>query len=143
MNGLLITVEVRSVYGLEKIYPVDEAAMRFATIARSKTLTVPVLKQIMALGYEVRYQQPHDDVFGSGGVMDRLIERDRAAVAVSLGMTGRARSLVPLSVSSPSSRRIAFVRSMRACSLPCRLLTWRSMRSWQRMAAPASIKATE
>lgn len=90
--SLLITVEVRSVYGRDTIYPVDEAAKAFASIAGTTTLTVPVLKQIMVLGYEVRYQKPSDSVFGPGGVMDRLIERDRAAVASSLGITGRARS---------------------------------------------------
>ena len=77
MNGLHITVEVRSVYGRDTIYPVCDAAKAFASIAGTTTLTVSVLKQIIGLGYEVRYQQPRDAVFGPGGVMDRLIERDR------------------------------------------------------------------
>ena len=54
--SLLITVEVRSVYGRDTIYPVDDAAKAFASIAGTTTLTVPVLKQIIGLGYEVRYQ---------------------------------------------------------------------------------------
>ena len=58
MSGLLITVEVRSVYGRDTIYPVDDAAAAFAAIAGTTTLTVPVLKQIIALGYEVRYARP-------------------------------------------------------------------------------------
>ena len=58
MDALLITVEVRSVYGRDTIYPVDDAAKAFAAIAGTTTLTVPVLKQIIGLGYEVRYQLP-------------------------------------------------------------------------------------
>jgi hypothetical protein len=77
-DGKIITVEVRSVYGRDTIYPVDDAAQRFAEIAETTTLTPRALRQIIALGYEVRYQQPRDSVFGPGGVMDRLIERDRA-----------------------------------------------------------------
>ena len=56
MSALLITVEVRSVYGRDTIYPVDVAAKAFAAIAGTTTLTVPVLKQIIGLGYEVRYK---------------------------------------------------------------------------------------
>ena len=78
MPGLQITVEVRSVYGRDTIYPVCDAAAAFAAIAGTTTLTVPVLKQIIKLGYEIRYQQPRNAVFGPGGVMDRLIERNRA-----------------------------------------------------------------
>lgn len=88
----IITVEVRSVYGRDTIYPADAAARAFAAIAGTTTLTVPVLKQIIGLGYEVRVGRSAavgrienglfvayktDDVFGPGGVMDRLIERDR------------------------------------------------------------------
>ena len=56
MSSLLITVEVRSVYGRDTIYPVDDAAKAFAAIAGTTTLTVSVLKQIIGLGYDVRYQ---------------------------------------------------------------------------------------
>ena len=63
MSGLLITVEVRSVYGRDTIYPVDAAAKAFADIAGTTTLTVPVLKQIIGLGYEVRYQLPRNHLF--------------------------------------------------------------------------------
>lgn len=63
MSALLITVEVRSVYGRDTIYPVCEAAKAFASIAGTTTLTVPVLKQIMGLGYEVKYQLPRNHLF--------------------------------------------------------------------------------
>jgi len=63
MIGLLITVEVRSVYGRDTIYPVDAAARAFASIAGTTTLTVPVLKQIIGLGYEVQYQLPRSHLF--------------------------------------------------------------------------------
>ena len=58
-----ITVEVRSVYGRDTIYPVDAAAKSFAAIAGTTTLTVPVLKQIIRLGYEVQYQLPRNHLF--------------------------------------------------------------------------------
>ena len=59
----LITVEVRSVYGNDLVYPVDASAKAFACIAGTITLSVPVLKQIIGLGYEVRYQLPRSHLF--------------------------------------------------------------------------------
>ena len=53
---LMITVEVRSVYGRDTIYPADDAARAFARIAGTTTLTVPVLKEIIGLGYEIQYR---------------------------------------------------------------------------------------
>lgn len=61
--SLLITVEVRSVYGRDLIYPVCEASKVFAAIAGTETLSVPVLRQIMFLGYEVKYQRPHSHLY--------------------------------------------------------------------------------
>lgn len=77
MPALQITVEVRSVYGRDTIYPVDAAAKAFAAIAGTTTLTVPVLKQIIALGYEVRYQHPVSSVFGPDSEMERIIAHAR------------------------------------------------------------------
>jgi hypothetical protein len=42
---------------------VCDAAKAFASIAGTTTLTVPVLKQIMFLGYEVKYQLPRNHLF--------------------------------------------------------------------------------
>lgn len=63
MSNLLIIVEVRSVYGRDTIYPVCDAAKAFAAIADTTTLTVPVVKKIMFLGYEVKYQLPRNHLF--------------------------------------------------------------------------------
>lgn len=58
MSALVITVEVRSVYGVDTIYPVCEKAKLFAAIAGTKTLTIPVVQRILDLGYEVKYRHP-------------------------------------------------------------------------------------
>lgn len=49
----VITVEVRTVYGNEMIYPACPAAEAFAAIAGTRTLPHPILKHIRALGYEI------------------------------------------------------------------------------------------
>ena len=48
-----ITVEVKSVYGELKIYPVCDKAKVFAAIAGTKTLTTFTMKRIEMLGYNV------------------------------------------------------------------------------------------
>ncbi len=48
-----ITIEVKSVYGVMKIYPVCEKAKLFAEIAGSKTLTLGTVRKIERLGYAV------------------------------------------------------------------------------------------
>lgn len=50
-----ITVQVRDVYGTEKVYPICDSAMQFASIAGTTTLTERVLKRIEALGYTITY----------------------------------------------------------------------------------------
>lgn len=70
MSGLHITVEVRSVYGRDTIYPVDDAAKAFACIAGTITLSVPVLKKIMDLGYEVKYQLPRSHLYHLSDVVE-------------------------------------------------------------------------
>jgi hypothetical protein len=47
------TVEVRSVYGNETVYPADEAATLFCQIAGTRTLTRDMITSIRALGYAV------------------------------------------------------------------------------------------
>jgi hypothetical protein len=54
VSGLLITVEVRSVYGRDTIYPVDDAARAFASIAGTTTITPEALRHIRSLGYAVQ-----------------------------------------------------------------------------------------
>ena len=50
---MTITVEVKSVYGQLKVYPVCSGAKLFAEIAGSKTLTHATLSKVEALGYEI------------------------------------------------------------------------------------------
>ncbi len=53
MNDKTIQINIRSVYGAAKAYPVCDAAQRFATLAGSKTLTLGALREIAALGYAI------------------------------------------------------------------------------------------
>lgn len=48
-----ITVKIKSVYGLETVYPACPAAELFAKIAGTKTITSHALADIRALGYEI------------------------------------------------------------------------------------------
>ena len=48
-----ITVEARDVYGTTKYYPICDRAKFFASMAKTKTLTLYTLEKIKALGYEI------------------------------------------------------------------------------------------
>ena len=48
-----IEIEIRSVYGEAKAYPVCERAHRFTRIAGTKTLTGPTLREIERMGFEI------------------------------------------------------------------------------------------
>ena len=48
-----LVIEQRSNYGAVTFYPVNEEAHIFAEIARTKTLTVDVIKLAKKLGYEI------------------------------------------------------------------------------------------
>lgn len=52
-----ITVQIRTVYGNEMIYPVDEAAQAFAFLTGKKTLSRRDISKIKELGYIVNVQQ--------------------------------------------------------------------------------------
>ena len=49
-----IQVEIKNVYGEEKIYPFCEKAKTFARIAGTKTLTTQTVAEIYKLGYEIK-----------------------------------------------------------------------------------------
>jgi hypothetical protein len=49
----VVAVEVRNVYGLDKIYPANRPAELFAQLAGTKTLSPADLLTIQALGFEV------------------------------------------------------------------------------------------
>lgn len=48
-----LIVEQKSNYGAVTFYPVNSEAQIFADIARTKTLTVDVIKLAQKLGYEI------------------------------------------------------------------------------------------
>jgi len=48
-----ITVQIRTVYGVESVYPICDKAKAFARIARTKTLTLDTLHEIKALGFGI------------------------------------------------------------------------------------------
>ena len=50
---MTITVDIKTVYGNELIYPVCEQAHVFAEIAGTKTLTRYTLTRIKELGYDI------------------------------------------------------------------------------------------
>lgn len=49
-----ITIEVRNIYGEDKVYPVCERAQHFARLLDQKTFTTANLANIRLLGYSVR-----------------------------------------------------------------------------------------
>ncbi len=56
MQTQSITVVIKSVYGVDKIYPVCEKAEFFAEITGCKTLTEATISYIKKLGYAVNVQ---------------------------------------------------------------------------------------
>ena len=48
-----ITVQVRSVYGNDLVYPADERAVLFASLLRVKSFNAQQIHAIRALGYAV------------------------------------------------------------------------------------------
>lgn len=48
-----VEVEVRNVYGVPTVYPVNEQAVKLAKLAGSKTLTKRTLVQAEAMGFVV------------------------------------------------------------------------------------------
>jgi hypothetical protein len=52
-----IVVRIKTVYGVDKVYPVCEKAQLFADIAGTTTLRPSDLKAIQALGYGVTIEQ--------------------------------------------------------------------------------------
>ena len=52
-----ITVELKSIYGVQTIYPACHASKLFAQIAGTKTLTRAAVASIKALGFTVEVKQ--------------------------------------------------------------------------------------
>jgi hypothetical protein len=49
-----IIIQIKNVYGNETVYPICEKAKLFARIAGTRTLTSATLRDVKALGYEIR-----------------------------------------------------------------------------------------
>ena len=56
-SKLTITIELKNVYGVERIKPVDANADLFCRLLGQSTLTTENIKVIKALGYEVLVKQ--------------------------------------------------------------------------------------
>lgn len=54
MNRTVI-LQMRSAYGTQRIYPMNETAKRFADLCGRKTLLAEDLTMIKALGYEIEW----------------------------------------------------------------------------------------
>lgn len=52
-----ITVQVKTVYGKNMVYPICDNGILFAKLANSKTLTPESIKLIKQLGYAIELQQ--------------------------------------------------------------------------------------
>ncbi len=55
----MIRIEVKSIYGRMRAYPVCMAATSFAKIAGTKTLSREVLRSIAELGYSINVESPN------------------------------------------------------------------------------------
>ena len=53
-----ITVEVKNVYGMDRIYPMCEKAKIFTRLAGTKTLSTYDIDKIKELGYAVQVKTP-------------------------------------------------------------------------------------
>jgi len=49
-----ITIQIKTVYGEDKAYPLCEKSQIFARMLGTKTLTESALRDIKALGYDVK-----------------------------------------------------------------------------------------
>ena len=49
--GKILTVEIKNIYGEERIYPICEGAKTFARLCNTKTLTAHSIHTIKELGY--------------------------------------------------------------------------------------------
>lgn len=61
---LTIKVQIKSVYGEEKVYPACPKSVIFAKMLGTKTLTHSALCSIEALGYTIEVDQPAVMRFG-------------------------------------------------------------------------------
>ena len=72
-------IQIRSVYGVDHVYPFCEAGKLFAEIAGSKTLTSPTINRIRRLGYRIV------EVDRFGGSVGELVAVELDALKAHLG----------------------------------------------------------
>jgi hypothetical protein len=63
-----IKISVKNVYGVDTVYPACPAAVIFARIAGTKTLTHDTLCAIEALGYNIEVEAPRFVRSNVGGI---------------------------------------------------------------------------
>lgn len=63
-----IEVQIRTVYGVDKVYPACPKATAFARIAGTSTLTDATLREIQTLGYEIVVTHPTVTLTGMGAM---------------------------------------------------------------------------
>jgi hypothetical protein len=54
MNATL-QITIKSVYGRETIYPVNEQAKKLAALVGTKTLTQQTIRDAMGMGFKIEY----------------------------------------------------------------------------------------
>ena len=54
MENLVITVEIKTSYGTERIYPICDKALKFTELTGTKTLSKYDINIIKGLGYTVK-----------------------------------------------------------------------------------------
>lgn len=52
-----ITVQIKNIYGADKVYPVCDTAKKLANLAGTKTFTRQAIEVIKSLGYTVNVKQ--------------------------------------------------------------------------------------
>lgn len=57
-SKLTLTVEIKNVYGSEKIYPICNIAKGFASLLNQTTLTRADITKIKSLGYQINVSTP-------------------------------------------------------------------------------------
>jgi hypothetical protein len=55
-NDKTVTVEIKDVYGVAKVYPICDRAKIFADLAGTKTLLPEDIQRIQLLGYKIAVQ---------------------------------------------------------------------------------------
>jgi len=60
-----IQITIKSVYGRETIYPVNDQAKCLAAMVGTKTLTQQTIRDAMEMGFRIEYVDAHRAAYGS------------------------------------------------------------------------------